>query len=108
MDATRDYDEDGQVTYKVSSTKKKCDYTVRKSNDGFVFYEVGISKGIIPKEISGRFTSPEKALDALGKYLHKSSESTTVQRDKRAERRENAKSRSKSNDKEHIRQGADH
>jgi len=83
MDVSRSQDDNGQVRYTVSTPKKKIKYFIQKAFNGFVFYEIVLEKGAAPKELQGSYTSPEKALDSLSKYLSKSKNSTTVERDRK-------------------------
>lgn len=61
--------------------KTKVDYSVAKSRDGYAFYEVRISKGTVPKELSSFFTNQKDAEQAVLFYLSKLSKSYTVKRD---------------------------
>ena len=105
MNVEKTYDEDGQVKYEVKSDKFNTFFTVHKSNDGFVFYEVSISKGKVPKSLSGFYTKPEIALKALKEYIRKAKPSKSVQRDIKTAIREEQKRNARklqSDNKEHV------
>lgn len=50
-------------------TKSKATYTVATAPGGYIFYEVGISKGSVPKELQGKYSGLEVAVKAISKYL---------------------------------------
>ena len=87
---------DTNPVFKIKDeTKSKSTYTVHKSNDGFPFFEVLIDKGSVPATLSGRFTTPDKAIKAVEDYLKTKRVSQNVERDNKAqarEQRKNAKS----------------
>ena len=62
----------------VCPTKSKAEFTVRTAPGGYIFYEVGISKGSIPQELSGRFSGLDVAVKAVSKYLEHIPVSKTV------------------------------
>lgn len=67
----------------ITSSKFKQKFYVRKSNDGFAFYTVNVTKGNVPKALQGFFTKMSEAKKSVLKYIDNSSETPTVQRDKR-------------------------
>lgn len=77
----KDVDFLGKSIWKVSHPKRKASYLVRRTNDGFIFYEVRNEKGTVPKELSTKFTSPKSAITAVVRYLEKTQESPAVSRD---------------------------
>ena len=103
MNVERSYDDNGQVRYTVSTPKKKIKYFVQKAFNGFVFYEIVLEKGAAPKELQGSYTSPEKALDRLRKYLVQAKNSTTVERDRKYQK--NHAPEVKPDSTEHVQQG---
>jgi len=75
-------DDWGKVTLTVSSPKFNHKFSVNKTNDGFSFFEVGVTKGKVPSELSSRYTTAYLAKDAIVTYINKSRESPSVRRDK--------------------------
>lgn len=61
--------------------KSKVTYSVCKSNDGFSFYEIRISKGNVPKELTSRYTKLDQAEQAVTKYLAKQPKSSAQKRE---------------------------
>lgn len=84
-------DEWGKPILKIKSPKFKQTFTVRKSNNGFSFFEVAVQKGKVPKEIGGTYTTLYKAQDALLSYIDRSKESLITRRDKTYEENHKAK-----------------
>ncbi len=78
----------GKVTLEFKTPKSKTTYFVYKTEDGFPFYGVKLSKGTTPKELSGRYTKLEWAKDAVLSYLNNMKKSTTVVRDENTAVRE--------------------
>ena len=99
-----EWDEDGRPKYIVSSDKFKVKWIVRKSEDGFAFYEIVCTKGKLAKELQSKFTTSAKALDAVKSYIDRSSVSNTVAVERNYEERHGAAG--KSNDKKHVQQRA--
>ena len=83
MDVDRNYDTNGQVRFKVTSSKFNHFFDIRKSNDGFNFYEIGVSDGKVAKVIQGRYTSPELALRDLASYIKTLKETRSAARDRK-------------------------
>ncbi len=66
------------VELKENTAKQTCvwktdklatDIHIRKSNDGFIFFEFHFEKGLVPKELSGKYSSIPKAKQAITQYL---------------------------------------
>lgn len=62
-------------------------FIVRPAPGGFILYEVAVTKGNIPNELSGYYTSMKHGVQAVKKYIEDSKPSKTVQRDKRSANR---------------------
>lgn len=71
--------------------KFKHDFVVHKSNDGFVFYQVSVTKGKVPKQLSGLYSRMENAVKDVVEYINHASPSATVIRDKKADLRDASK-----------------
>lgn len=69
----------------VTSDKYNGYFTVRKSNDGFSFFEISVSQGKVPKVLSGRYTGLRQAKQALVKYLESAKETKAKARDRKYE-----------------------
>lgn len=76
---------------RITSEKFKQTIHVQPTNDGFVFYEVKFEKGKVPEALSGKFTTLKQAIKAVLKYEQTMKTTPTVERDKRAEKRNAAK-----------------
>lgn len=100
---------DENPVFKITDgTKTKSTLTVQKTRDGFAFFEVLIDKGSVPAILSGRYTTPERAIKAVEHYLKNRKVSRIVERDKKAEAREkrkNAQTAVPTDDKKHLREG---
>jgi hypothetical protein len=84
--------------------------TIRKAQDGFVFFEVTSEVGVLPKELTGKYTSMPKAREAVAQYFRTMKETIGVRRenfgkdfDERKKVRDAAKSITK--DSKYIHQG---
>ena len=62
------------------SDKLVTDILIEKSNDGFVFFEFKVTKGSVPKELSGKYSSMSRAKEAVTAYLNRKSESEAAKR----------------------------
>lgn len=62
------------------SDKLVTDILIEKANDGFVFFEFKVTKGSVPKELSGKYSSINKAKEAVTAYLNQKSESVAAKR----------------------------
>jgi hypothetical protein len=61
---------DDKPFFTITSAKRRSSFYVSKSNDGFVFYEVGMEKGTVPTKLSGRYTTCSKAVEAVVSYIN--------------------------------------
>lgn len=67
-------------TCTCKSDKLVTDILIEKSNDGFVFFEFKVTKGSVPKELSGKYSSMSRAKEAVTAYLNRKSESEAAKR----------------------------
>lgn len=78
----------------ISSPKHKSDFTVKQCVGGFIFYEVSLDKGILPKELSGQYTSMKDGVKAVVKYIENAKMTNAAKseyfKEKRAKREANA------------------
>jgi uncharacterized protein (DUF1499 family) len=81
VDVKMGMDDNAKITYKVTTPKTKVDYLVSKTMNGYNSYNITSTQGRIPDALSGIYTTPDKALEALVKYLKAIPETKTVQRD---------------------------
>jgi hypothetical protein len=88
VESERFLDEDGYIGYTIKSDVKKAVFGVRKAQNGYSSYIVTIDRGHIPTELEGWFTTPEKALEHVTKYLERAKPSPSVKRDINTARRE--------------------
>ncbi len=79
--------------------KLATDIHIRKSNDGFIFFEFHFEKGLVPKELSGRYSSLEKGKQAVESYLRDKVKTKALQRNEYADKREIERNGSKSKSK---------
>src|SRR6056297_3511356 len=84
MDVKEIMDETGSPMLVVQSEKNNIKYYVKKSNDGFVFYKIEVSKGSPPAKLQGMYTRMESAMKALKEYLRVAPKSQTKQRDRKS------------------------
>ncbi len=94
------------------SDKLVSNILIEKSQDGFIFFEVKFEKGVVPAELSGKYSSIKQAKKSVEKYLNSKKETTAARREnfsKAREERKKQKDGSENNTKgsEHIRQGSD-
>ena len=78
--------EDGKVAKVTCPEKNKTTYTISKDLSGFIFYEISVDKGLLPKELAGKFSGIYSARVILEAYLRAVKESKTVRRDNVGER----------------------
>ena len=91
-DVKRIDSKDENPIFKITDgTKTKATLTVQKSRDGFALFEVLIDKGSVPAKLSGRYTTPDRAIKAVKDYLDQRSVSRLVERDNKAAAREKRK-----------------
>ena len=73
--------------WSISSDKFNHTFYVKKSFDGFVFFQVTIDKGTLPDKLKGFYTKPQEAIKAVLAYEHEAKPTATVQRDRKAAKR---------------------
>lgn len=78
--------EDGKVATVTCPEKNKTVYTISKDLSGFIFYDISIDKGLLPKELAGKFSGIYNARLILENYLRAVKESKAVRRDNVGER----------------------
>ena len=86
---TADIDQDKQFA-KVVSSKHKTDYVVGKMRSQ-MFFSVTATKGSVPKELAGKYTSLEKAVEAVNQYVKNTKETFAVRSEKLHEERQQRK-----------------
>jgi hypothetical protein len=75
---------------KIESAKHKTDYVVGKTRSQS-FFSVRTTRGSAPFELSGKYTSLEKAIEAVEAYIRNSKESFAVKSDRLHEERQQRK-----------------
>jgi len=88
----------------VCKTKKlTTDIIIEKETGGYRFFVIKFQVGSVPQELSGRYTSIQKAQAGVEKYLRNKPQSASVRRkefgedyEKRKKAKDAAKSESKS------------
>ena len=85
------------------SDKLTTSITIEKELGGYSFFIIKFEKGVVPQELSGRYTSIQKAQAGVEKYLRNKPQSVSARRkefgedyEKRKKARDAAKSKSKS------------
>lgn len=80
-----------KAEFTVDSDKNTIVYTVKPEKLTGALYEIIPSKGKVPAQLEGRYTSANHAMTALKAYLAAQRTTRTRERDIKTERRENAK-----------------
>lgn len=75
------YDSKGQTLYTITSEKFNSPIIVKKTNDGFSFYEVEMKVGHLADSLKGRYTKPDLAVSDVLKYIKTAKVSKAKQRD---------------------------
>ena len=60
------------------SDKVTTALTIKKSNDGYIFFEIFSDKGMVPKELQGKFSSVGSAKRSVEEYMRKKLPSTAA------------------------------
>jgi len=76
-----DINYDNKTLKAVCPEKLSTPIHVRKSPDGFIFFEVHVEKGKVPGDLSGKYTSLDNAKKAIQDYLNKITPSKAVRRE---------------------------
>lgn len=97
----------------VKSDKMVSDIIIQKDQSGFIFFEVLVSRGIIPQELAGKYTSLPKAKEAVANYLNSMKQTVAARRESFAKEREERKALkhapvSDAEDGDLLHKGADH
>ena len=72
----------------LKSPKFKAEWKVSVARGGFGHWEVSISQGKVPQELSGMYTTQKIATKAVEDYIRRASVTKYVERDRKAEARE--------------------
>lgn len=67
--------------WKLISDKMKAYYTVKPTNDGYVFYEISVSVGSLAEELKGIYTTSNSAIAAFKSWEDRQTKSQTKARD---------------------------
>jgi len=81
VDVNFDINYDSKTLKATCPEKLTTPIHVRKSIDGFIFFEVHVEKGKVPGELSGKYTSLDSAKKAIQVYLNGITPSKTVRRE---------------------------
>jgi len=76
-----DINYDNKTLKAVCPEKLSTPIHVRKSPDGFIFFEVHVEKGKVPGDLSGKYTSLDNAKKAIQVYLNNITPSKAVRRE---------------------------
>lgn len=99
-----------KLTCICKSPKMIHPLNIRKSQDGFIFFEVVTEKGDLPAELKGRFSDMSRAKEAVAQYFRTMKETPAARRENFHQEREERKkvkdaAKSKSEDDQHLHQG---
>lgn len=75
-------DELGHLRFQVTSDKFKSPFQVVKSPGGFVFFEIKVGNGAVPKELQGQYTRATDAVKHLVSYIDRAKETRSTRRDR--------------------------
>jgi hypothetical protein len=81
VDVEFEIDYNNKTLKAVCPEKLSTPIHVRKSPDGFIFFEVHVEKGKVPGDLSGKYTSLDNAKKAIQEYLNKITPSKAVRRE---------------------------
>ena len=81
VDVNFDINYDSKTLKATCPEKLTTPIHVRKSLDGFIFFEVHVEKGKVPGDLSGKYTSLDSAKKAIQVYLNGITPSKTVRRE---------------------------
>jgi hypothetical protein len=101
-----------KLTCICKSDKMVTPLTIRKSRDGFIFFEVVTEKGSVPEELKGKFSNMPSAREAVAQYFRTMPETVAARRasfNKDFDERKKVKNAAKSEpeDDQHLHQGLD-
>lgn len=72
----------------IKSDKFNHTFTIRPTQDGFIFYEISVDKGNLPEKLKGRYSRMSAAVEAVKEYERLAPVSKTVKRDLNTQARE--------------------
>lgn len=75
---------------RISSEKHKTQFIVGKTRSA-IFFSVRATKGVTPSELSGKYTTLEKAIEAVETFVKNSKETFAVRSDRLHEERQKRK-----------------
>lgn len=81
VDVEFNIDYDKKTLTAICLDKLSTPIHVKKSPGGYKFFEVHVEKGKVPKELSGKYSSLDKAKRAIEIYLNKITPSKAVRRE---------------------------
>ncbi len=91
------------------SDKFVSDIIIEKSIGGYRFFEIKFAKGLLPSELSGKYSSMKMAKVAVETYIRKSKETKAARREHfsnaREERKKQNASKTKPKGSKHVHQG---
>ncbi len=105
--STVDVNQDSQTAI-VTSPKFKVEFRVGKSRYA-AFFTISLGKGSAPSELSGKYSSLEKAVKAILNYIKNSNETFSVKSERLHQERQSRKHAKSdpSNSQQHL-EGSDH
>jgi hypothetical protein len=86
---TVDVDLEGQKA-RITSSKHKAEFVVNKLRSA-LFFSVNTTKGVVPNELSGKYTSLDSAIHAVTQYIKNTKETFAVRSDRLHEERQQRK-----------------
>lgn len=75
---------------RIESVKHKADFIIGKLRSQ-LFFSIKTTKGAIPKELSGKYTNLEKAIEAVEQFVRNSKETFAVRSERLHEERQQRK-----------------
>lgn len=75
---------------RIESVKHKTDFVIGKLRSQ-MFFSVKVTKGSVPNELSGKYSSLEKAVEAVEQYVKNTKETFAVKSDRLHEERQQRK-----------------
>jgi len=92
----------------ISSPKSKTDYVIYKPRDQTAFFKVRTTVGSLPSELSGHYSTLNKAIQLVSHYVEHSKETFAVRSDRLdKERKERHAAKSNSKDSQQLQSGSD-
>lgn len=82
---------DKQICICRCPEKMVSEFIIKKDKSGFIFFEITISAGAMPAELSGKYSSISKAKEAVEFYLRNKKETDAARRENFAKEREERK-----------------